>query len=167
MATKNHRSALRFARLIDRTRKLGSAEFMDYISKRHLTRALKALIGAQFDGKFDPYGEKWAPRRPPREFHGRFRPARGSLMQVTKKLRGGFVITATKGGVRVFNPTTYAMYHQSDGPRKVRKDGQPILPRRMMVPDSKMGVPIAWAQMLNNAMTKGTRDFLGMPRKRS
>lgn len=59
-----------------------------------------------------------------------------------------------KGFFEIDNNVEYFKFHQSDEPRKIGKDGKPVLPRRNLIPDI---IPQAWIDEAREAMM----DVLG------
>lgn len=63
------------------------------------------------------------------------------------------------GGFTLGNNVDYFVFHQSDEPRKLGKDGKPRLPRRNLIPDV---IPDSWIRDARDAMTAvmGSADIL-------
>lgn len=93
------------------------------------------LIIAGFVGKQDPYGRRWAPRRPTPAWVVRaFGPMNHPLLDKSGKMIDGFRVRATATGLRA-TTVSYAGFHQS-GTRK--------MVARKLVPDSRMGMGPTW-----------------------
>lgn len=110
-----------------------------------------------FRNQRDPYGRDWAPLARERT---RDRKARLRVLKRGQKPRGQKILIDTarmrnsttaiqhgrSGGVAI--PTGYAAVHQ-DGGRVMRGGRQVgVIPRRMMLPDRKMGLPGHWQRMI-------------------
>jgi phage gpG-like protein len=100
---------------------------LEAVSKNLCEEAIN-LIKEGFDVERDPYGQSWQPKQ---RYDGR-----KTLSGPTSRLKGGWhrqEMDAT--GFTVAPSVKYAAYHQR---------GNPSLPRRMVVPDDALGLPLAW-----------------------
>lgn len=74
---------------------------------------------------------------------------------------GDNVLRTEPGVVVVGTNVDYAKYHQSGRPRKLRKDGRPVLPRRQFLPDAARPMPPEWREAALGALRSGlaSADF--------
>lgn len=76
------------------------------------------------------------------------------------------ICQAEPGAIVVGSNVDYLKYHQSDQPRKLKKDGTPRLPRRQVLPDAAHPIPEAWWEALRHELEEGLasaafwREFL-------
>jgi Phage virion morphogenesis family len=99
---------------------------------REIATELLNLTYERFKRQTDPYGKRWLPKKRP--------DGRGVLHGPTGRLKNGwFVHQATAKRILIHPSVKYAVYHQSSAPRR-------RLPRRMMLPDAKLGLPTEYAE---------------------
>lgn len=56
------------------------------------------------------------------------------------------------GVLTVGSNVSYFVYHQSNEPRKLKKDGTPILPRRQVLPDETHPMPDSWKNAMGSTI---------------
>jgi phage gpG-like protein len=135
------------------------------------------LIKDGFRKESDPYGRKWAAKK--------FPDGRKVLSGKTSRLKNGWKVTRKSSEEIVISPSVdYAAHHQDGtgihGKHKTRVvptkakalrfagPKGPIfasstegVPKRMMVPDEKLGMPPAWEKNLNEAATDALAAVIG------
>ena len=65
------------------------------------------------------------------------------------------VLRVGAGAVTVGSNVDYFKYHQSDQPRRLKKDGTAKLPRRQILPDRAKPIPAAWWRDMKGAFARG------------
>lgn len=65
------------------------------------------------------------------------------------------VLKHEPGAFTIGTNVQYMAYHQSDQPRKLRKDGKPRLPRRQFLPDMATPIPAPWWKAMTDTLGQG------------
>ncbi len=68
------------------------------------------------------------------------------------------IVRTEPGVIIVGSKKKTATYHNSSLPRKLKKDGQPKLPRRQILPDDQHPVPAAWMAAMAKEFQRGIAD---------
>lgn len=103
--------------------------------------ALLDLVDEGFERRADPYGNPWAPRKPPT--------GPWPLLEKTRAMRTNYFALVNGGRVTLTNDLAYPGYHQTGTSRMVA---------RKTVPDGPL--PSAWEARIDEAVTdalKGRR----------
>jgi hypothetical protein len=118
------------------------------LAQRCTVGAMK-LVGDEFRGQHDPYGDAWAPlkRERTRDRRARMRalragrtPRGSKVLHRTGRMENSIGATASGGLMRVLVPVEYAQYHQVGTIRMVQ---------RKILPDTEGGGdPESWDLMI-------------------
>lgn len=123
-----------------------SAEALDAIA-RELAIEMLNLTRERFRRGTDPYGERWVGKSVP--------DGRGPLHGPTGRLKGGWFIASAKPEEILVRPAVrYAIFHQSDAPRR-------RLPRRMMIPDRAHGMPKEYIERFDRLVNEALTIYYG------
>ena len=114
-------------------------------ASKALAEATLELIDEGFVAEADPYGKRWAPKARP--------DGRKVLTGKTRRLRRRWrAVRVDKSGFHVIPGVDYAAAHQA--PRYGRR------PRRMMVPDSRRGLPARWRKRFKQVAGSQFKKYL-------
>jgi hypothetical protein len=151
-------------------------KIMDLVATSVAEEAIN-LIKDGFRKEVDPYGRKWAEKK--------FPDGRKVLSGKTGRLKTSWKVTRKTSSEIVISPTVdYAVHHQDGtgihGKHKTRVVPSkkkalrfagpkgPIfasstegVPKRMMVPDEKLGLPPSWEKAFNEAATDALAAIIG------
>lgn len=118
------------------------------MASRAMAEEMLGLTFERFRAETDPYGKRWKPKKR--------RDGRKTLSGKTSRLKGGWHIVRCDGGGWMIAPSVaYAAPHQKPGVNPAT--GSPYRPRRMMVPDSALGLPAEYDKALEEAAVDALR----------
>lgn len=155
-------------------------QILELVSKSLAEETIN-LIKDGFRAETDPYGQRWEPKQKP--------DGRKTLSGQTGRLKTGWKVTnRTQDEIRVSPSVEYAEYHQNPQARRRASASEALRaaargidtgrrrstfsvdtigparlsrPRRMMVPDSSLGMPPTWNRQLEETATEAMETILG------
>jgi hypothetical protein len=68
------------------------------------------------------------------------------------------ILRVMPGAFSVGSNVSYFRYHQSDKPRRLKRDGSPKLPRRQILPDQGKPIPAPWWADIKESLAQGLAD---------